>query len=71
MRRFELAHDSIDYDRRCFRGVENSEAGEVSSRTTFRYRQKDDLVWGTYEGGAIRFGTLVAVVSNDGSLDWS
>lgn len=59
----------INYDGRRFRGIENSDTGEVSHRTTFHYRQKDDLVWATYEGGSIRLGTLVATVGEDGSLD--
>ncbi len=57
------------YDNRRFAGVSNSETGEVSSDTIFHYHQQDDIVWATYTGGSIRFGTLVATVDADGCLD--
>lgn len=60
---------AIDYDNRRFRGVANSETGEVGGDTVFRYRQRDDVVWATYEGGGVRFGTLVATVDGSGALD--
>lgn len=56
----------INYDNRIFKSIENSETGEVSGETVFRYRQKGDLVWAEYSGGKIVFGTLIAkVVEND------
>lgn len=59
----------INYDKRIFKSVSNSETGEVSSETTFYYHQKNDLVWATYEGGKIVFGQLIAKVSADNSLE--
>jgi hypothetical protein len=59
----------FNYHERIFAPLSNSEGGEVSSATVFRYRQKDDVVWATYEGGEVAFGTLVARVLADGSLD--
>ena len=59
----------ISYDRRIFRPVSNSETGEVGDETLFRYHQKDDIVWAEYSGGQIRFGTLIATMLDDGSLD--
>ena len=59
----------INYDKRIFKSVSNSETGEVSSETTFHYRQKDDYVWAEYSGGEIVFGTLIAKVLNDNSLE--
>jgi hypothetical protein len=53
---------SFNYNNRHFVGVSNSETGEVSSDTVFHYHQQDDVVWATYQGGSIRFGTLVATV---------
>lgn len=35
------------------------EGGEVGPDTEFRFRQRDDLVWGRYSGGGIRLGFLV------------
>ena len=59
----------FNYDNRFFAGLSNSETGEVSSDTVFHYHQQDSLVWATYQGGSIRFGTLVATVDADGCLD--
>ncbi|HVF29779.1 MAG TPA: hypothetical protein VNA22_02365 [Pyrinomonadaceae bacterium] len=59
----------IFYDGRIFKLLDNSASGEVGDGTIFRYYQKDDLVWGEYSGGAIRFGTLIAKAAGDGSLD--
>lgn len=60
---------SIDYDGRRFRSVENSQTGEVGPETVFGYRQDGDVVSATYEGGGVRFGTLIATVDGEGNLD--
>jgi hypothetical protein len=59
----------IDYDGRRFRAVETAANGEVSGETLFHYRQSGSVVWATYEGGSVRFGTLVATASDAGVLD--
>lgn len=59
----------ISYDGRRFHSIETSAAGDVGSDTIFDYHQIDDLVWATYSGGAIRFGTLVATATPEGELD--
>jgi hypothetical protein len=71
-----IAYDGInydginyDYDGRRFRSVSNSETGEVGAETLFEYHQRGGVVWATYEGGAIRFGTLIATVDEAGALD--
>lgn len=61
--------NKINYDKRKFSSVENSESGEVSAETIFHYHQKDDFVWAEYSGGAIRFGNLIAKVLPDDSLE--
>lgn len=58
----------IDYDGRRFRPLRN-DSGEVGEGTVFHYRQVGDVVWGTYTGGAIQFGLLLARMLPDGSLD--
>ncbi len=60
---------SVAYSGRRFRSVENSFTGEVGPETVFDYRQEDDLVWATYGGGTVRFGTLVATADAEGRLD--
>lgn len=59
----------IDYDDRIFTSVANSATGDVGSGTRFHYHQAADIVWATYQGGAVAFGTLIAQVQKDGSLD--
>jgi hypothetical protein len=59
----------ISYDNRIFRSVANTPNGEVGGDTLFRYFQKGDLVWGTYEGGGVTAGHLIANVGPDGALD--
>lgn len=62
-------HEHIDYAGRRFHAVANTSHGEVDRGTIFSYHQRDDIVWATYEGGNVRFGTLVATSTPDGRLD--
>lgn len=48
----------INLNDKHFKGVQNTENGQVSGDTLFHYRQKGKVVWATYEGGQILFGTL-------------
>jgi hypothetical protein len=59
----------MNYDGRVFRSIENSAGGDVGGQTTFHYRQRGDLVWATYQGGAVSFGTLLAKADAAGNLD--
>ncbi len=61
--------ERIDYAGRRFHAVANTSHGEVDQSTIFSYHQRDDIVWATYEGGDVRFGTLVATATSDGRLD--
>ena len=55
---FENDMERMDLNGRFFIALENSKNGEVNTQTVFRYYQKDQIVWATYEGGDILFGTL-------------
>ena len=59
----------MNYDGKIVRSVQNSPGGDVSDSTLFNYHQQGDVVWATYTGGGIRFGTLIAAVTKDGSLN--
>jgi hypothetical protein len=59
----------VDYDARVFRSVANSDGGDVDGETTFQYHQRDNVVWATYAGGSVVFGTLLAKVDDSGHLD--
>ena len=58
----------INYHNKRFRSIANSPNGEVSGETLFSYFQQDNIVWATYQGGSVRFGTLTGLVDADGSL---
>jgi hypothetical protein len=60
---------AINYNGRKFRSVNNSPNGEVDGQTVFQYFQKDEIVWATYQGGSIQWGTLIATVDDAGRLD--
>jgi hypothetical protein len=49
--------------------VANSAGGDVGDETRFHYHQQGDLVWATYAGGAVRWGTLLARADAAGNLD--
>ena len=57
-----MAQPSSSY---LFRSVSNSKNGEVSSNTIFEYRQNDNIIWATYQGGDIIFGTLSGRIENN------
>ena len=59
----------FNYDNRHFVGVVNYDDGDFTRQTVFHYRQIEDVVWGTYRGGGVVFGTLVARVNDNGELD--
>ena len=50
----------INYHNKRFRSVSNSAGGEVDGDTIFHYTQYGELVSGTYKGGSIISGTLIA-----------
>jgi len=58
-----------NYDNRLFVGVENYDGGDLTGETLFKYYQDSNTVWGTYKGGGVVFGTLIAKLLDDGSLD--
>ncbi|MEK3808529.1 n-acetylglutamate synthase [Metabacillus sp. SLBN-84] len=61
----------INYNNRRFAAVSNSDNGEVSSKTIFIYKQEGNILSGSYEGGEILKGSLMGLVKEDGSLEFS
>ena len=62
---------NINFNDRRFKSAGNSPNGEVDDQTIFHYRQQNSIVWATYDGGAIQFGTLVGHLVDDfGTLDF-
>ena len=60
---------TINYDNRIFAPRATSANGEANSSTLFHYHQEGDIVWATYAGGGVNFGTLIATVDASGQLD--
>ncbi len=60
---------AIDYNGRTFRSINNTANGEVDGQTLFHYHQSDQIVWATYQGGGIQWGTLIAKVDAAGRLE--
>jgi hypothetical protein len=60
----------MNYDGRRFRPVETTPNGEVNGATLFVYRQRGDLLEGSYEGGGIRCGQMLGLVFDGGELEF-
>lgn len=59
----------INYHNKLFRSKSNTPNGEVDGQTIFKYTQDDNLITGTYSGGQIISGQLIAIVNENGTLD--
>lgn len=59
----------INYEGRIFTTVANAAGGDVGAETHFHYHHEHGIVWATYIGGTVAFGTLIARVLADGCLD--
>ncbi|KOA19209.1 acetyltransferase (GNAT) family protein [Clostridium homopropionicum DSM 5847] len=60
----------IDYNNRIFTSISNSDNGEVSNKTIFKYNQQDNIIWAEYFGGEIVKGYLIGTSDIDGKLDF-
>lgn len=58
----------INYHGKCFRPVQNSENGETSGETVFRYEQKGNILTSEYSGGKIKVGHLIGLVDENGEI---
>lgn len=59
----------MNYDKKRFRPVQNTENGETSAETIFEYRQSGNILTAEYEGGQIKKGHLIGLVGNDGTIE--
>lgn len=60
--------EDVGYDGRILASQVNTSNGDAGVETRFHYRQKENTVWATYEGGRVRFGTLLAIPDTAGVL---
>jgi len=56
----------IDYDGRRFRAAGHGEQAPVAT-----YRQRGDLVWADFGGGAVRRGSLTGLCARDDSIEFT
>ena len=59
----------MNYNNKTFRPVSNSDNGETSAETLFKYKQKGAIVTSTYSGGQILEGHLIGLVASDGTIE--
>ena len=64
-------HIAINIDNKKFCAVSNSEGGEVNEQAIFHYRQKEELIWATYSGGKIKFGTITGKIRENGFIEFA
>lgn len=54
----------FNFNNKTFSLLENSENGKVNSETVFKYKQEGNLVTADYYGGTIKYGKIIAHLSN-------
>ena len=59
----------MNYNKKRFRPIQNTDNGETSAATVFEYRQTGAIVTANYEGGQIKKGHLIGLVQTDGGID--
>jgi hypothetical protein len=59
----------INYNDKIFRPISNTENGETSNETIFKYRQTGNILTAEYSGGKIKYGHLIGLVDNDGNIE--
>ena len=59
----------MNYNNKNFRPIVNSENGETSSETVFKYKQEGNILTSTYKGGQIIEGHLIGLVDSEGNIE--
>jgi hypothetical protein len=68
---FDNREEPFSVDGRLFTAVENSESGEVSDQTVFRYHQRGNIIWAEYSGGSVVKGFLLGTMDENHCLHFS
>jgi len=56
---------NFNFDNKKFALIQNSENGQVNTETVFNYKQDNNLVTADYFGGTIKYGKIIAELSDD------
>ncbi|WP_426328148.1 n-acetylglutamate synthase [Pedobacter sp. R-06] len=59
----------INYNNKLFKPINNTENGETSNETVFRYKQTGNILTAEYTGGKIIFGHLIGLVDESGNIE--
>lgn len=59
----------FSYHNKTFKPVQNAANGEVSSESSFQYKQKGNVVSAEYAGGEILSGHLLGLVDPEGCIN--
>lgn len=59
----------INFNNRIFRPISNSDNGEISNETIFHYKQIGNIIYSEYSDLKIKFGHLIGIVNEDGTID--
>ncbi|GAA4197509.1 hypothetical protein GCM10022289_04840 [Pedobacter jeongneungensis] len=59
----------INYNNKYFRPVSNTENGETSAETIFKYQQTGNILTSAYAGGRIIYGHLIGLADENGQIE--
>jgi hypothetical protein len=59
----------INYNNKLFKPINNTENGETSNETVFKYKQTGNILTAEYTGGKIIFGHLIGLVDENGNIE--
>jgi len=59
----------MNYNNKIFKAVQNSENGETSAETIFKYQQEGEILTSEYSGGQIKKGHLIGLVDQLGNIE--
>lgn len=59
----------INYNNKLFKPISNTENGETSNETIFRYKQTGNILTSEYTGGKIIYGHLIGLVDENGNIE--
>jgi len=59
----------VNYHNKIFKTISNTKNGETSIETEFHYKQIGNIVYAEYYGGSIKYGHLLGLVSEYGTIE--
>ena len=61
----------INYNNKRFSPVQNTENGEITTKTIFKYKQNKNILTSVYSGGQIVSGHLIGLVDENSNIEMS